>query len=313
MRRPSRMNSLHRHFAGMCQIASAAVVMMSVFTSPAQAASGDEADMPALSASIDRANTEARLSVGDLDIRLYADSDRHGDADWPVPVVTIEKQRRQVAELVPEAGGANYPATVSVVEFTIANDNPEVVLESYSGGAHCCVDVLAAFAEDTNWRVLSLGMFDGGGGLIRDADGDGLFELVTPDNAFLYAFGCYACTTAPLRVLTIRGGRVVDLSAEDRFVPIHRAHLARLEARAQSHGDFASNGFLAGWVASKIRIGEGADAWRRMLDVYDREDDWGLESCRTGEKLHECETADIVVRPFPVVLREFLIAGGYDF
>ncbi len=85
----------------------------------------------------------------------------------------------------------------------------------------------------------------------------------------------------------------------------------QIRGRANGGDNFRKNGFPAGWVAANIRA--GAQAWQRMLDLYNRDDDWGLESCRAGVNIHDCDAADIVVRTFPDVLREFLNAGGYEF
>ena len=41
------------------------------------------------------------------------------------------------------------------------------------------------------------------------------------------------------------------------------------------------NGFLAGWVASKAQLGEVADAWRRMLENFNRSPDFGKEELPT--------------------------------
>ncbi|MHA1189944.1 MAG: hypothetical protein ACTSSQ_05725 [Alphaproteobacteria bacterium] len=284
----------------------------------ANAASGADIASPAAAAHtafINGSNRESRLVAEGLDIRLYADADHHGDADWPVPVVEIARDGKKLAELVAgDGGGAYYPTTVYVVELTTANAEPEVVLESYSGGAHCCAGVVASLADESGtWNNVSFGVFDGGGGLIRDVDGDGVSELVARDNAFLYTFGCYACSAAPLQIIGLRDGAIADISLEMQFLPAHRAHLARLEDWAIGGDSFRENGYLAGWVAAKIRVGEGAQAWQRMLKSYNRDDDWGLESCRTGGNIHDCDAADIVVGTFPDVLREFLNAGGYEF
>ena len=45
-------------------------------------------------------------------------------------------------------------------------------------------------------RPIELGQFDGGPLLASDLAGDGRKEFETRDNAFLYTFGCYACSTA---------------------------------------------------------------------------------------------------------------------
>ena len=43
--------------------------------------------------------------------------------------------------------------------------------------------------------------------------------------------------------------------------------------------EWRDNGFLAGWVAHNVLVGNGADAWRKMLDLYNRNSDWDLSVC----------------------------------
>ena len=43
--------------------------------------------------------------------------------------------------------------------------------------------------------------------------------------------------------------------------------------------EWRDNGFLAGWVAHNFLVGNGADAWRKMLDLYNRNSDWDLSVC----------------------------------
>ena len=61
--------------------------------------------------------------------------------------------------------------------------------------------------------------------LATDLDGDGRYEFETRDNAFLYAFACYACSEAPLEVLAIENGAVKNVTTEPRFRPAHAAYL----------------------------------------------------------------------------------------
>ena len=52
------------------------------------------------------------------------------------------------------------------------------------------------------------GEFDGGPMIAVDLDGDGTYEFEIRDNAFFYAFGCYACSEAPLQVLALENGKI---------------------------------------------------------------------------------------------------------
>ena len=113
------------------------------------------------------------------------------------------------------------------------------------------------------WVAVEVGSFDGDGDFLEDLDGDGLAEIVTVDNRFLYEFDCYACSAAPLQVLTVRRGKVVDASAEMQFLPAHREWLRQMEANIDGADRWTSRGFLAGWVGASARVGKGGEAWAR--------------------------------------------------
>ena len=46
------------------------------------------------------------------------------------------------------------------------------------------------------------------------------YEFETRDNAFLYTFGCYACSEAPLEVIAIENGAVKNVTSDARCRPM---------------------------------------------------------------------------------------------
>lgn len=234
------------------------------------------------------------------------------DAEFEVPVLTVSVAGRQVLEAVGVASGLSFPAaSASIVELDPGNRTPEVYFTAYSGGAHCCSTVIVATATSAGWQAITVGEFDGGGEYLDDLDGDGLAEIATVDNRFLYTFDCYACSAAPLVVLAIRSGTVVDVSDEPRFQPAHRRWLAELEEGVDPQERWSSPGFIAGWVAAKARLGEGDEAFAELAANWDGAADPGEEVCRAGGDLDQCPAADRVTLPFPDRLRLFLEQAGY--
>jgi len=90
---------------------------------------------------------------------------------------------------------------------------PDVILEGYSGGAHCC----------WTYHIISLGPHPG---LITKFENErdisiyrnrqsGRIEFATLDGAFDYFDGlCHACSPFPLVYLRLDGARFVDISAQ---------------------------------------------------------------------------------------------------
>lgn len=230
------------------------------------------------------------------------------------PVVTLSVEGKEVLRV---EGSESFPDNpiflVQIAEMDPGNPYAEVVFSTYTGGAHCCSDtrILTSARDGKSWREIQVGQFDGAPLGVRDLDGDGRYEFAMRDNAFLYTYGCYACSTAPYHVLGLDGGKMVDISGDPAFRNRHVESLRHMIESADEGMD--ANGFLAGYVAQKIRLGEGAQAWKLMLKYYDRKSDWGLESCKV--KLNdagECPTDKTITLSFPESLERFFKETGYE-
>jgi hypothetical protein len=236
------------------------------------------------------------------------------DPSGEVPILNVIVNGNTVLTVPGVASGFDFVAAeASIAEIDPGNAYPEVYFSSYTGGAHCCNAVVVASEVDGRWLAIPIGEFDGDGNYLEDADGDGLAEIVTVDNRFLYAFDCYACSVAPLTITTMRGGKVLDVSADPRYVPAHREWLTQIEGFVDPQDQWESPGYLAGWVAAKIRVGEGADAWRQLSSNWNSAADQGEEVCLTGQVLEDCPPKSRVVLKFPERLRLFLEQTGYVF
>lgn len=238
------------------------------------------------------------------------------DPDIDVPVLRVIVGTETVLESVGVESGTNDPqAEASIAEIDTTNDTPEVYFASYSGGAHCCTNVIVAEkVRGGAWVAVPVGDFDGDGDYLDDLDGDGVAEITTVDNRFLYQFDCYACSAAPLVIYGVRDGEVTDLSAEPRYLAAHRDWLKNnIEAGLDQKDWWTSRGFLAGWLAEKVRVGEGLQAWQDLNAHWDLAHDEGEQVCPDGSYPETCDEKDLTVMKFPERLRSFLAASGYGF
>jgi hypothetical protein len=171
------------------------------------------------------------------------------------------------------------------------------------------VRIVTSAPDGRRWRAVEAGKFDGGLYQAQDIDGDGRYELALPDDRFFYAFACYACSSAPMRVLRLDRDRIIDVSTEASYRVAHAAWLKLMIEASQP--DVDRNGFLAGYVAEKIRLGEGKEAWALMLESYDRSSDWGLEQdCSERGPRTRCKDGKVKL-DFPAALRRHLEKTGY--
>jgi len=292
---------------------AALALMAAVVTAPIPASAQDERDEPAYPTTefADGAR-EASVTDSGITARVFEERRPAVDPDQDVPVLQVSAESGPVLELVGVASGMDVPAaSASIAEIDPGNDSREVYFSSYSGGAHCCSQVVVADKTASGWVAVEIGSFDGDGDYLQDLDNDGVAEIVTVDNGFLYAFDCYACSAAPLLIRGIRDGMLVDLTAEPRFQKNHRDWLRQLEQDVDPDRRWTSPGFLAGWVAASTRVGEGRAAFQQVLDHWDPATDEGEEVCLSGADLDACRTADKKVLKFPDRLKLFLEQRGY--
>lgn len=229
-----------------------------------------------------------------------------------VAILSVIVDGKRVLEVPGVASGFDFPAAeASIANIDPANARPEVYFTSYSGGAHCCSTVIVATEFNGKWIGVTVGEFDGDGNYLEDLNDDGVAEIVTVDNRFLYKFDCYACSAAPLKILTVRGDKVVDVSTEQRFLQAHRDWLKEIEDGVDPAERWTSPGFLAGWVAAKIRVGEGAEAWKALDANWKLSSDEGEQVCTTGADPEDCAKADLKLMKFPDRLKLFLQQSGY--
>lgn len=192
-----------------------------------------------------------------------------------------------------------------------ASSSPSVVLTLYTGGLHCCtLTTLASMDAQGRWSVAQGRALDGSGYEFEDVDGDGAVELIAPDNSFLYAFSSYSASFAPTRIARVEGARVIDVTNEPRFRPflIQQAHALEF---GRTPEQWRMNGFLGGWVAAKALIGEGPQAWERMLSLQEKEPMFAREECPDGGE--DCAEDRKRIVPFPETLEKHLRENGYAF
>jgi hypothetical protein len=184
------------------------------------------------------------------------------------------------------------------------NQTPEVIINTYSGGAHCCTNLTIYTWIKNKFIKEETGLLNSGGGEFKDLDGDGKLEFVTVDNAFLYRFSSYAGSFPPSLIYTLKNGRLENVTRKypkELKLIAEEMYKAVLENRKEKS---EINGILAGYVAQKILLGEYQQAWDFMLKNYDKKSDWGLE-------IYKNDTVVGKYPDFPTALKAFLIEQKY--
>ena len=115
---------------------------------------------------------------------------------------------------------------------------PDVVLDLYSGGAHCCsIEQIFSFDPGTMTYAKTQRDFGDPGEQIVDLGHNGRYEFLTADDSFAYEFTDFAASGLPIQILTF---------SDRRFINVTR-HYPKLVARD-----------AAGWLKAFKQHGQAA-------------------------------------------------------
>jgi hypothetical protein len=121
-----------------------------------------------------------------------------------------------------------------------ADGEPEAIVGLFTGGASCCVLVLA-YGYDAAANVYRRAALDTGGGYVaRDLGSDGVIELIGDDFRFRGLFSCGACGPRPIRIwhYGLRRFEVVTEAFPGK-IRSHARRLRRFYARVRPRGEAA--------------------------------------------------------------------------
>ena len=227
-------------------------------------------------------------------------------------VANVRSSGQDVASVRFDDQGPNNSTAAEIARLDRSSPVPQVVVTHFTGGAHCCTLMKVVTLVNGRWQTVDVGKFDSDGPQVEDLNGDGAAELVGKDDSFDYAFASYAEFYAPPKVLQLAGAQIVDASHSPEFrKPIVQMLLANQGLATPD--TWRDNGFLGGWVAHNALVGNGAEAWRRMLDLYNRNSDWDMSICTVATNGYDpCPDYAKRRRDFPTALRELLAETGYS-
>jgi hypothetical protein len=161
--------------------------------------------------------------------------------------------------------------------------HPGVMVEGFTGGAHCCevpVIYLYNHVENRYAKVVDMSpnnykdphAFDDNEGFIPKVVGHQVL-LTTGDGQFSYAFGCYACEVLPIVLDSVGTDGLSDVTpqypslvaADARATWKYVLGSVKAETAAVPRIVPLPFGFLAPWVADECVLGRGASAWSAVL------------------------------------------------
>jgi hypothetical protein len=211
-------------------------------------------------------------------------------------------RRGRVALDAPLAAGRFWrPFSKPIVRSLDADQEPEVLVDLYSGGAHCCT--ISRIFRYRSGRYVPIAHDWGNVGYrLGDPDHDGRPEFVSADDRFAYAFTAYAASLEPVEIWRYDRGRMLDVTRRfPRLIERDAAFLWRLYLRERKARPPEVRGILAAWLADQALLGRAEAGWRALDEAY-RRGDLGRGKTMFGYPAG---------RDYLAALRRFLRKTGY--
>ncbi len=232
----------------------------------------------------------------------------NGDSDGNV-ILHVKDAQGRTTDLTIEIAYDDVYVTLGIGRIDPESPNLQLLVTSYTGGAHCCVHIQILDDVDGQWRTLDIGAFDGEPIPVfpTDIDGDGITDIERADDRFAYAFGCYASSWMPPRIFNIRRGKVQDVSGSARYRKLYVKDFKEAKSQCVKH----ANPACAGMVADSYRLGGSDKAWSVAMVNIDRDDGWLLPGCKVKPIDNMCpEDQQFHSGEFRAALTQFLIENG---
>ena len=166
---------------------------------------------------------------------------------------------------------------------------PEVVLDLYTGGAHCCwvtqVFELISPGSPPSYAKKERNFLDPGYTL-KDLNGDGIPEFRSADGRFAYVISSYAGSGVPIQILRFQNGDFADVTRQFpaliRRDSKHWWKQYRRYIRKRPPDNDPGLGGLAAWAGDEYLLGHGARVERELKAALKR--GWLRSSLGSGRR-----------------------------
>jgi hypothetical protein len=217
---------------------------------------------------------EEASGFGDYCVCTWASLDASAPSFYRV--VTIERGGQLLASLDWATGLGELSG-----EDIDGSGWPNLIVEAYSGGAHCC---FATYVFDLAETLVSVDLPPSPGGnaaaAFVDIERDGIYEVVTADDSFVYLYCAYAGSPAVRVVLAYDAAERRYIPASPTYRELYAGDIARDLVRAENAGCAGAD---LGWdgtpkcevlplVLDYLYSGDEAAAWGALECHYDGPD-----------------------------------------
>jgi hypothetical protein len=207
--------------------------------------------------------------LGSYVVRLWRNTT--SETDWE-NIVTLAVGGQQLVQIEPVASLGDLTG-----KDITGEGHPDVIVERYSGGAHCCFSTAVYDLGPALTKVLETpesncsGRFD-------DLDGDGVFEFVTCDDLFAYAYCPFAGSPMVKVILRYEPGRGYG-PASPRFAHLYEGDIAEHTQLAEKtkpgemgEWDGTTKCAVLPMVLDYLYAGMADRAWEEINRLYPYDD-----------------------------------------
>jgi hypothetical protein len=168
-------------------------------------------------------------------------------------------------------GAAFFHRPKVLVRDLDADSELEVLLDTYTGGAHCCDQ--SRFFRYLPLKEAYAGTFHDWGNVgyrAKNIDGRDDVELMSNDDRFAYVFTAFAASFFPLQIWHFEHGRFIDVT-EDFPGQVELDGNRLWSAYLDIRGPGADvRGVLAAWLAEQYVLGREDAGWARLEAIRKR-------------------------------------------
>ena len=138
---------------------------------------------------------------------------------------------------------------------------PDAIVDTYSGGAHCCSISAFALSGPAGWAPPFTKNWADLGYQLKTLPGSALPVLVSDDPRFTNVFSSFADSVPPISIWSLAGGKLADVTRnfpdQVRADAGHAQHFWRVHGKQDPE---AAQSGLAGWIADLTLLGDTAGA-----------------------------------------------------
>lgn len=171
------------------------------------------------------------------------------------------------------------------------NDEPEIIVDFYTGGAHCCFfSLVYRYNSTSNQYEKTEKYWYNTPYSLQDENKDNIPEFHATDNRFAYQFAAFAFSGLPIQIWRYEQGKFKDVTRQYPELVYNNAYYwwqaFQAEQKNCDPGEACGEGWLAAYVASKALLDQETEALRLVRQAY-QGSGCTLEGCVGSETFFE--------------------------